>query len=232
LQVAQANLDKARTEYDKYKNGPASDELALAQAKLQNAKDKLAVAQETQSILELVSPMNGTVMSVDATVGGWTESATIVTLADLDNLQIEAYLDESDLDKAKVGNAADVTFDALPDSTFTGKVVSVSPGLQTVSNVQAVKVVVKLDDTDQTVTLPVGASATVDVIAGQAENAVLVPVDALHDLGDGTYGVFVVENGTPVFKQVEVGLIDITYAEIISGVNAGDTISTGITQTK
>lgn len=232
LQVAQANLEKARLEYDKYKEGPAADDLELAQAKLQNAQDKLALAKEDQSIIDLVSPMDGTVMSVDAVVGQWGESAAILTLADLDNLQIEAYLDESDLDKAVIGNAAVVTFDALPDDTFSGKVVSVSPGLQTVSNVQAVKVVVKLDDDSKPVNLPVGASATVDVIAGQAKDAVLVPVDALHDLGGGEYGVFVVQDGTPVFTQVEVGLIDVTYAEIISGVRLGDTVSTGITQTK
>jgi HlyD family secretion protein len=232
LQVAQANLEKARLEYDKYKDGPAADELELAQTKLQNAKDNLAVAKETQSIIDLISPMTGTVMSVDATVGGWGDSATIVTLADLDNLQIEAYLDESDLDKAVVGNEADITFDALPDESFTGKVVSVSPGLETVSNVQAVKVVIKLDATEKPVNLPVGASATVDVIAGKATGAVLISVDALHDLGGGEYGVFVVQNGTPVFTQVQVGLMDVTYAEILSGVNAGDIVSTGITQTK
>jgi HlyD family secretion protein len=232
LQVAEADLNKARQEYDKYKDGPASDELSLAEAQLQNAKDKLALAKETQSILDLVAPMNGTVMSVDATVGGWGESATILTLADLDNLQIEAYLDESDLDKAVVGNEAEVVFDTLPDKTFTGKVVSVSPGLETVSNVQAVKVIVKLDEMDADLNLPVGASASVEVISGRATNAVLVPVEALRDLGSGEYAVFVVENGEPDLRQVQVGLMDVTSAEITSGLQAGEIVSTGITQTK
>jgi len=106
--------------------------------------DKLALAKEEQSIVELVAPIDGTIMDVNAYVGAAVGTASIITLADLENLQIESYLDESDLDKASVGNEAEVVFDALPDQTFKGKVVTVSPGLATVSNVQAVKVIVIL----------------------------------------------------------------------------------------
>jgi HlyD family secretion protein len=231
LQVAQANLDKARQDYARYETGPAQDELTLAEATLNNARAKLALAKETQSVVELVAPINGTVMAVDAIVGGVVSEGTIITLADLDQLRIEAYLDESDLDKARVGNEAEVVFDALPDRTFKGKVISVSPGLETVSNVQAVKVIVQLDDI-RGVNLPIGMSATVDVIAGRTDNAVLIPIEALRELDPGEYAVFVVENGEPVLRVVQVGLQDITSVEIISGVEAGEMVSTGITQTK
>jgi HlyD family secretion protein len=232
LQVAQANLDKARQEYDQYKGGPVADDLALAEAELANAQAKLALAKEAHSVIELIAPMEGTVMAVDANVGEAVGTTPIITLADLKSLQIEVYLDESDLDKAVAGYEAEVTFDALPDQTFTGKVVIVSPGLETVSNVQAVKVIVQLDEIDSNVNLPVGLNAAVDVISGRAENAVLVPVEALRDLGDGEYAVFVVVDGEPTLRVVQVGLQDVTYAEILSGVAEGDTVSTGITQTQ
>jgi multidrug efflux pump subunit AcrA (membrane-fusion protein) len=232
LQVAQANLDMARKEYDQYKDGPEVDDLTLAEAELSNAKAKLALAKETHSIIELVAPIDGTIMAVDASVGESVSAVSIITLADLEHLQIEVYLDESDLDKAVVGNEAEVVFDALPDQTFTGKVITVSPGLETVSNVQAVKVIVQLDETGSEENLPVGLNASVDIISGRAQNAVLVPVEALRQLDSGEYAVFVVENGEPVLRLVQVGLQDITYAEIISGVQAGETVSTGITQTQ
>ncbi len=231
LDVAQANLDKARQEYARYESGPAQDELTLAEATLNNAKAKLALAKENQSVVDLVAPIDGTVMAVDAIVGGVVSEGTIITLADLDQLRVEAYLDESDLDKARVGNEAEVVFDALQERTFKGKVVSVSPGLETVSNVQAVKVVVQLDDISG-VNLPIGLSATVDVISGRATDAVLIPLEALRSLDTDEYGVFVVENGEPVLRVVEVGLQDVTSVQIISGVEAGETVSTGITQTK
>jgi multidrug efflux pump subunit AcrA (membrane-fusion protein) len=77
---------------------------------------------------------------------------------------------------------------------------------------------------------PVGLNATVDIIAGRAENAVLVPIEALRELDPGEYAVFVVENGEPKLRVVQVGLMDITLAEIISGLEAGEVVSTGIVQ--
>lgn len=233
LQVAEANLAKARQEYEKYKDGPAADELAEAQATLENARANLALAQATRPILELVAPFDGTVLAVDASVGE-ALSGAFLTLADLSTPTLEVFLDETDLDKVAVGYPAEVVFDALPDRTFSGRVVQVSRSLQDVSNVQAIRALVQLDleSMDPPVDLPVGLNAAVDVIAGKAANAVLVPIEALRDLGDGEYGVFVVENGEPRLRVVEVGLMDLTTAEIRSGLQAGEVVSTGITQVK
>jgi len=234
LQVAQANLAKARQEYEAYKDGPATDELSQAEAELANAKAKLALAKESKSIKELYATIDGTVMAVDTTLGGVVSRTPIITLADLTRPQLEAYLDETDLDKVAIGYQVDVTFDALPDNVYTGEVVRVDPGLVTVSNVQAIKILVLLGENqiDKDKTLPVGLNASADVIAGRVENAVLVPVEALRDLGDGEYGVFVVNNGELEFRSVEVGLMDVTTVEIVSGLEAGEVVSTGIVQTQ
>ena len=80
--------------------------------------------------------------------------------------------------------------------------------------------------------LPSGSAASVDVVGGRAENAVLVPVEALHEIGEGQYAVFVMENGKLRLRMVEVGLQDLTKAEIISGLNAGDVVTTGVVETK
>jgi len=234
LQVAQANFVKARQEYDKYKEGPASDELALAKAELANAQAKLILAKEDKSILELNATIEGTVIAVDANLGEIVGTTPIITLADLKQPQLEVYLDETDLDKVAVGYEAEVSFDALPDRVFAGKVIKVNPSLETVSNIQAVKVTVSLDmeNINSPINLPIGLNASVDVIAGRAENAVLVPIEALRDLGGGEYAVFVVENGELKLRVVEVGLMDITSAEIKSGLAVGEIVSTGIVQTQ
>ncbi len=232
LQVAEANLEKARQDYAAVESGPDADDLKEAEAQLASAQAKLALAKEEQSIVDLTAPISGTIMTVDAYVGATISEASILTLADLDSLYIEAYLDESDLDKAVVGNEVEVTFDALPNRTFTGKVITVSPGLETVDNVEAIKIIVALDESAQGVTLPVGLNATVDVISGRVTDGVLVPVEALRQLDTDEYGVFVVENGQPVLRTVQVGLQDVTTVQIISGVEAGETVSTGIVQTQ
>ena len=76
-----------------------------------------------------------------------------------------------------------------------------------------------------------GMNASVDVIGGKAENALLVPVEALRELAPGSYAVFVMVDGEPQMRPVEVGLMDYANAEIISGLEMGDLVTTGIVET-
>ncbi|NOR83598.1 MAG: hypothetical protein GQ526_08910, partial [Ardenticatenales bacterium] len=79
----------------------------------------------------------------------------------------------------------------------------------------------------------IGANAAIDVIGGRAENALLVPVEALNEIAPGKYAVFVMDptHYGPVFTLVDVGLMDYSFAEIISGVDLGDVVTTGIVET-
>jgi len=232
LAVAEANLMNARQEYEKYQEGPAADELAEAQATLENAQANLALVQAEKPVIDLVAPIDGTVLAVDAGVGESVSAATILTLANLEPVTLEVYLDETDLDKVTAGYPAEVIFDALPDLMFTGQVTSVSKSLQEVSGVQAILARVTLDreSMDGSIALPVGLNAAVDIVAGQATNAVLGPIEALRELDAGEYAVFVVVDGQPKLRVVEVGLMDVTMAEIKSGLEAGEIGSTGETE--
>jgi multidrug efflux pump subunit AcrA (membrane-fusion protein) len=112
-------------------------------------------------------------------------------------------------------------------------VVQVDPQLVNSGGVTAVRALLLLD-TDSFAkpqTLPVGMNAIVDIIGGRAENAVLVPVEALRELSPGEFSVFVMEDGEPKLRFVEVGLMDFSFAEIISGLEAGETVTTGIVAT-
>ena len=69
------------------------------------------------------------------------------------------------------------------------------------------------------------------VIGGRAQNAVLVPVEAVREIGTNEYAVFVMEAGEPKLRIVTVGLIDYTSAEILSGLSAGEIVTTGVVDT-
>jgi len=232
LEVVEANLDKVRQEYDEYTEGPSPSEVQLAEAELANAEAKLALAKEAQAVIDLVTPRDGTVMVVSATEGEVIGTTAIITLANLEQPLLEVYLDETDMDKVAIGYEADIVFDALPDNNYTGQVIAVNPSLETVSGIQAIQVTVLLDEGSlgSGQVLPVGLNASVDIIAGRAEDAVLVPVEALRELGPEEYAVFVVEDGEPKLRVVQVGLVDITSAEILSGLQAGEIVTTGIVQ--
>jgi len=231
--VAEAELALAQSNYETLKNGPNPAELVLAQATLANARAELEVARENQAVIELKAPMDGTVLSIDASTGEAVGSGSLMTLADLNQVVLDVYLDESDMDKVAVGNEVDVVFDSLPDSTFTGTISAVDPSLQSVSNVDTVVAQVKLDTatSSQALALPVGSNASVDVISGRADNAVLVPVEALREIDSGEYAVFVMENGAPKLRMVTVGLMDYTSAAITSGLEAGEVVTTGTVET-
>jgi len=156
----------------------------------------------------------------------------VMVISDLTPPTLEAYFDESDWKNIQEGFPVEVIFDALPDTVYEGQVVHVDPGLVSQNNTTVVYSIVELD-ISQTGwgELPVGSAAGIDVIGGRAENAILVPVEALREISDGEYAVFVLEDGEPRMKLVEVGLQDMIYAEIISGIKQGDRVTTGQVET-
>jgi hypothetical protein len=161
-------------------------------------------------------------------------SSVIVTIADLSQPLLQIYLDETDFDKIDLDYEVEVIFDIYPDDIFMGHVIRVDPQLVSFEGVPAVSGLVELDDRSaiQDKRLLVGSNASVEVIAGRAECVLLVPVEALREISSGEYAVFVMEGDEPQLRLVEVGLIDITYAEIISGLELGDEVTTGIVETE
>ena len=178
-------------------------------------------------------PISGTVTALDINVGDLASGNSVITISNLDQpYSIDAYLNAKEWGQAQAGYEVDVAFDILPDQVFKGTVTQVYPILDTTSaNSALVHFTARLNDTIS-YDLPSGSTASVDVIGGRAENAVLVPVEALHDFGEGKYALFVMENGKLRLRLVQVGLQDLTQAEIVSGLKAGDVVSTGIVKTK
>jgi HlyD family secretion protein len=125
-----------------------------------------------------------------------------------------------------VDHAVSIVFNGMPDLTFNGKILQVDPMLVTVSGVSAVQAWASVDTTTaHSVALLGGMNADVTVIAAQATNVLIVPVEALRNLGQGRYAVFVVQaNDQLELRPVEVGLTSLIYAEIRSGLDVGEVV--------
>jgi RND family efflux transporter MFP subunit len=208
-------------------NGLDPYQFSMAQNKVDVAQIALTTAQKNLAGAVLKAPFAGSVVSVAGIVGDKVGTGTFIVLADLYHPYVQFDVDEVDMGKVALGDMVNVIFDALPKQTFTGKVTVIQPQLVTSGNAQALQGLARLDTTLDS-PLPLGIGASVDVIGGQANNAVLIPLTALRDLGDGTYGVFVRDNsGKLTFRTVTIGLQDLTNVEITSGLQAGETVSTG-----
>jgi HlyD family secretion protein len=129
LQVAQAKLEEARKDYDILKQGPKPKDLAVANARLENAKAALTAAEAALEDLELNATFNGTISELDTRVGEWvTPGQPVLVLANLNDLRIETTdLNEIDAARVKPGDTVIVTFDALPDVQVNGTIESIAP---------------------------------------------------------------------------------------------------------
>lgn len=228
--LAQAKLGQAEREYERVKDGPDPAEVAQAELQLGDAKAKLAVSQGNLDQSVILAPIDGTVLRVDSQVGD-TVSGAFITIADLNQPFLEIFLDETDLDKIKVGYDVEVVFDALPDIVFKGHVVQVHPTLMQSQGFSAIRGTVKLDDIPIEA-LPLGLGASVDVIAGSAYGVPLIPYEALREIGPDEYAVFVMENGEPKLRVIGVGLMDFSFVEVTSGLEPGEIVTTGIVETE
>jgi len=251
---AKSNVLNAEVALQLAQSGPGEDEisaaekavrlaeLSLKQALLNRESNQLSLEQSQMNVTAaeaavedtvLKAPIDGTVMAVNGAVGE-TAASGIIALADLEQPLLEIYLDETDLDKVGLDYEVEVVFDAFPDDVFNGHTIQVDPLLSSVSGVSAIRALVLLDEDSfaKPQTLPIGLNATVEVIGGRATNALLVPVEAVRELSPGSYAVFVMENGEPELRMVEVGLMDFTFAEILSGVELGEVVTTGLIATE
>lgn len=234
LAIAEANFIAAQHSFDHVQDGPPTEDIQKAELTLANAQTQLQTAQEIHDLSTMRAPFTGTILEITAAAG---ESVTkdFITLADLSQPALVVYLDETDMNLIGVDYEIEVIFDAFPDDVFTGSILRVNPALFSSGNTKMVQAFAELTPSDSFdyATLLLGLNAAVEVIAGQAENAILVPYEALRDLGEGEYAVFVVDDdGELKMRMVEVGIMDYLSVEIVAGLEAGEIVSTGIVETQ
>lgn len=234
VEVSEANLVEAQNllaalkgeEVPEDATGSKLVQLEQALLEIQNIKEAIEATQ-------LITPLAGIVTTITAEVPDQVTQNPIITIAAEVPHTLEVYFDESDWGKIKVGYEVEVIFDALPEKTFVGQVVHVDPALANEQNTIVVRGLVELDiSTTGWNNLPLNSAASVDVIGGRAEDVITVPVEALREISDGEYAVFILEDGELKMQMVEIGLQDLLYAEITSGLKVGDVVTTGQVETE
>ena len=145
LQAAQAEVESAQTEVDRLKDGVDADALALAEARVKNARTQLKASQTALDDLELKAPFDGTVSRIYVDKGEWAvPGQPIVVLADLSVLRVETTdLSERDVPKVKKGQRVRVLVKAL-NSEIEGEVRDISPQADTLGGDVVYKTIIDL----------------------------------------------------------------------------------------
>jgi len=146
IEEARAAVNQAKAQYDLVKAGPRKETIDQARAKVKQAEAALQLAQTRLNYATVVAPMSGVVLSKNIEPGEYVAPGTpVVTLGDLVNVWLRAYIQEGDLGRVKVGQKAKVTTDTYPDKVYEGRVSFIAQEAEfTPKNVQTEKERVKL----------------------------------------------------------------------------------------
>ena len=239
-QVMQAQRELKRSQALRAQNLVSDADLETAETKLEvlKAQANAARAQEALATANLENtrvhaPFSGTVLRKDAEVGeivapssaggGLTRTA-IVTMADLQTLEVEVDVNEAYIAQVRNGQTARITLDAYPDTSFSGRVRQVVPTADRQKATVLVKVAIL--DRDPRILPEMGAKVVFEAHGAKEQAAprrVFVPQEALSQV-DGASVVWVVNDGVVKRVSVDVGPARGDRIEVRQGLLGGESL--------
>jgi len=218
VELAQANLEDAQREWDRLKDGPDPDDIAAAEARVESIEATIELAQ-------LKAPFAGQVTMIESKVGDQVSPGTTsFRVDDLSHMLVDVQIPEVDISRVVVGQDVHLTFDAIRDKEYNGKVIEVAR-VGTISQAGVdFKVTIELNDEDDAVRP--GMTAAVNIVVNRLEDVLLIPNRAVR-FQNGKRVVYV--QGTnplmPEQIEIEIGASSDIYSELLEGtLKEGDLI--------
>jgi len=238
----------------------AAGELDAARAALEQARVNLNVTRGARRKTVVTAPFDGLVLDVNVEVGdqasGYGSSLTgslsasssggttassllsssssrggLVEIADDREMFVLADVDELDYGRLALGQAAQLTFDALRKRTLVGKLVEIFPYVsRTADQNRSVRVKIRLPDEARGVVLP-GMSVNVEIITEHHDNVLVVPMQCVISRPEGK-AVLRVEGDLLREVPVKLGIATFDRAELTAGVSEGDRVAVPSTEIK
>ncbi len=256
LDIAEAELKQAQRTFDRrdllFQRKLISEEerdqmelsLAIAKGKLLQATTTLDRAKERLSESIVRAPIDGIILQkyvekgqiIASGVSNVSGGTPIVDIADMSSVQVVAGIDEIDIGKVKVDQAAWVIAEAYPQSRFQGKIVRIAPEAKIEQNVTLFDVIVEVENTESK--LKSGMNATLEITIIRKDNVLLAPVMALEQIpephknpkkGPNLRSVLLKKGNGFVLHQVEIGLSNYREAEVLAGLAEGDILGIPMT---
>lgn len=231
------NLQNSFANYLNNANNPVTFNLRVLELNVEQAQNALDNAKDNLNNYYVYAPFDGIVSQLNINVGDNININTPVCVLITKDKIAKITLTEVDLAKIKLGDKAQLTFDALPDFKTTGQVIEIDPlGVES-QGVVSYTVKISLDKIDER--LNPGMSVNADIITDSKENVLLLNNSAIKSINNKKYVELVTIKDVPeeTFKSgislsnnvikkqfIETGLSDDDNTEIISGLNEGDVV--------
>ncbi|MFO7819436.1 MAG: efflux RND transporter periplasmic adaptor subunit [Halanaerobacter sp.] len=217
---AESNYKSAQESLRMAENGPTEEQIKAQRAQVQQAQAQLNSAQLNLDKTLITAPFDGIVGSVNVDAGEMVGSQPIVSLVDLNAVEIQTYVSENNVNRLKKGQDTAVDFNAL-EKKMQGEIKSISPALN--DEEQAYPVEIEVSNGNNLIKS--GMYAEIKLETERSKGNVVIPKQSLLRENGNTY-VFVVEDNKAVRKEVKIGLTTTEEVEILSGIETGTEVIT------
>ena len=213
LDLQKQNIASWQAELDKIANGPDPEVKAKLELQLKLAEKQL----EAQTIK---APFDGTVTALNYDLGDMVSiGSPAAQIADLSELFVDVPISEVDIPQIKIGQEAELVFDAYFDQTFYGKVIEVANVGVNTAGIVNYPVTIQLDSEHNGI--KPGMTVGVNIIVEEKPNTYTVPAESVVSR-NGNYYVYVLRDGIPVEVEVKIGAyssrkIEVLQADIQDG---------------
>lgn len=216
--------DTLATDQGRQKTRYASSERERAAASVADAQANLLAARNVLQQTTLRASIAGTAYSIPVGASDFVEEGKLLMqVADLTQLRVRAYFDESEIGRLAIGQKIRIVWDAYQGREWHGHIVVLPSTIQTFNTRNVGEVLVAIDDPDD-VLIP-ETHVTVTVTTATAPNTLTVPREALHSEAGKAF-VYRIINGSLVRTPVVIGVPNLTQVPVTSGLNDGDLVAT------
>ena len=198
---------------------PGGSELALAQATVNqaHAASESAAARLRYSIIQ--APKSGTLIMRNVEAGdGVVPGKVLMSLSPTGDIQLLVQIDEKNIKWLHVNQMALASADAYPNQKFQAQLVAINPRI----DLQRGSVEVKLTVKNPPIELKQDMTVSVDIEANRIDNALLIPVSAVHDFATHAPWVFLIQEGVAKKRLIGLGIESQGLVQVLSGLSAGD----------
>lgn len=245
--ISDQELESSRLKYEQ-----AKSQSVKAEANLSSAKERLddtVIRSPMDGVMIKRYVEEGQVIASGiSNVSGGT---LIAVVGELNSVYIQADVDETDIGKVALGQPVKVIADAYSEKEFYGTVLRIAPMGAEVQNVTTFKVTAQVNNPQRL--LKAGMNANVEIVAADLKNVLLLPVEAVKEAGEVTQFlpaargngqgqaaaklpkmnlnpkqkyVLALRDGSPTPLPVEIGVSNLDFVELKSGLSEGDSVLT------
>lgn len=221
--ISRELYENSKTEYD------------LARNALERSQRDLAIVEERLTKTKIQAPFDCTILTRPVSIGqavsgsgGFNSGTEVLTIADLNNLVINAHINQADITRLRNDQEVEVAVEAVAGLNVIGRVERIAPQATIRNNIKGFAVRIFLKDADKRIRP--GMTANIKIPVASADNVVSVPLAAIFSERDPqSYKteryVYVVNGDEFERRPVTIGVADFFFAEVQSGLKPGEIIS-------